>query len=69
VAVAAPSRRDTEPFRHVGVAVDASPEAAAALGVAYALARSAGSAMTLYSAIDALTEPEASDIQHVRLAV
>jgi nucleotide-binding universal stress UspA family protein len=69
VAVAPPGLRATGPFRHVGVAVDASAEAAAALRVAYAIARGAGSAMTLYSALDALTEPDAENVQHARLAV
>ena len=39
VAVAPPGLRETGPFHHVGVAVDGSPEAAAALQAGYAIAR------------------------------
>jgi nucleotide-binding universal stress UspA family protein len=54
VAVAPPGLRDTDPFRHIGVALDDSAEAAAALAVAYAIAGPARSAMTIYSALDDL---------------
>ena len=37
------------PFRHVGVALDGSAEAAAALAVGYAIAHDSNSAMTLYA--------------------
>jgi nucleotide-binding universal stress UspA family protein len=52
VAVAPPGLRETGPFRHVGVALDGSAEAAKALTTAFGLARRDGSAMTLYSALD-----------------
>ena len=52
VAVAPPGLRETGPFRHVGVALDGSAEAAEALATAFAIARRDGSAMTLYSALD-----------------
>jgi nucleotide-binding universal stress UspA family protein len=56
VAVAPPGLRETGPFRHVGVALDASEEAAKALTTAYGIAQRDGSAMTLYSALDDLAE-------------
>ena len=65
VAVAPPGVRETDPFRHVGVAFDASPESNAALAAAYAIAGTARSAMTLYSALDPL---DAQDDQ-ARMAV
>jgi nucleotide-binding universal stress UspA family protein len=68
VAVAPPGARDSGPFRHVGVAVDGSAEAAAALAVGYAIARPSGSAMTLYSAIDQTSEAAALDAPNTRLA-
>lgn len=52
VAVAPPGLRETGPFRHVGVALDASAEAAMALETAYAIALRDGSAVTLYTALD-----------------
>jgi nucleotide-binding universal stress UspA family protein len=69
VAVAPPGLRESASFRHVGVAIDGSPESAAALAAAYAIARAAGSAMTLYSAIDPLSVSAGDDDAHVRLAV
>jgi nucleotide-binding universal stress UspA family protein len=57
VAIAAPGSRDTGPFRHVGVALDESAEASAALTAGYAIAHEHGSAVTLYSALDALANP------------
>jgi nucleotide-binding universal stress UspA family protein len=70
VAIAPPGERETVPFRHVGVALDSSPEAAHALGIAYGIASTAGSAMTLYAAIDQTTElPGGVDVRRARLAV
>ena len=48
VAVAPRDLRGTEPVRHLGVAYDGSPEAEAALSVAYALAVAHGAAVSLY---------------------
>lgn len=58
VAVAPPGDRGTGPFRHVGVAYDGSPEAAAALAAAFAIARVPRSAMTLYSVLDPLDDKD-----------
>jgi len=51
VAVAPPGLRETGPFHHIGVALDGSPEAAAALQAGYVIAQSRGSAVTLFSAL------------------
>jgi nucleotide-binding universal stress UspA family protein len=51
VSVAAAGRRDTGSFHHVGIAYDGSPESAAALRTAYALAARDGAAVTLYHSI------------------
>jgi nucleotide-binding universal stress UspA family protein len=48
VAIAPQGLRETEPFRHVGVAYDGSPEAAAALAAAYGLAGRERAAVSLY---------------------
>jgi nucleotide-binding universal stress UspA family protein len=49
VAVAPRGAREAAPIRHVGAAYDASPEAAAALASAYALAARTGAAMSIFS--------------------
>jgi nucleotide-binding universal stress UspA family protein len=64
IAVAPPGMRERDPFRHVGVALDGSPEAGAALAAAYAIARAGSSAMTLYSAV----QPIGDDDREIRLA-
>ena len=69
VAVAPPGLREAGPFHHVGVALDGSPEAAAALQAGYAIARSNGSAVTLYTALDERMDPSGEDALHARLAI
>jgi nucleotide-binding universal stress UspA family protein len=54
VAIAPAGLRASGDFRHVGVAYDGSPEARAALAVAYDVAARCGSAVTLFSAVDEL---------------
>jgi nucleotide-binding universal stress UspA family protein len=54
VAVAPAGLRETSAFRHVGVAYDDSPEARAALVVAYDIAARHGSAVTLFCAVGEL---------------
>ena len=49
IAVAPLGAREAEPIRHVGAAYDGSPEAAAALASAYALAARTGAAMSIFS--------------------
>lgn len=49
IAVAPLGAREAEPVRHVGVAYDGSPQAAAALASAYALAERTGAAMSIFS--------------------
>jgi nucleotide-binding universal stress UspA family protein len=56
VAVVPAGHGETGPFRHIGVAVDDSPEGAAAVAYAYELAARDGSAVTLVRAM-----PPASD--------
>ena len=63
VAVAPPGLRETGPFHHVGVAVDGSPEAAAALQAGYVIARSGGSAVTLFSALDDVIDASAATMR------
>ena len=50
VAVAPSELRTDEPFRHVGIAYDGSPEARVALGAGYAIAAACGAAATLFHA-------------------
>jgi nucleotide-binding universal stress UspA family protein len=69
VAVAPPGLRETGPFHHVGVAVDGSPEAAAALQAAYVIARSGGSAVTLFSALDDVRDASHDDALLARRAI
>ena len=69
VAVAPPRLRETGPFHHIGIAVDDSAEAAAALQAGYVIARADGSAVTLFSALDDVVDPGRADILHVRLAI
>ena len=69
VAVAPPALREDGAFRHVGVAVDGSPESSSALGAAYAIALASGSAMTLYSVIDTIPDSVGEAGPEVRLAV
>ena len=69
VAVAPPALRETGPFHHVGIAVDGSAEAAAALQAGYVIARGNGSAVTLFSAMDEVTDPGRDDVLHARLAI
>ncbi len=52
VAVAPAGLRSTEPFRHVGIAYDGSPEAAAALAAGYEIAARSGAAVTLLCALE-----------------
>jgi nucleotide-binding universal stress UspA family protein len=47
VAVAPCGLRDGEPFRHVGIAYDGTPEARTALAAGYAIAASCGAATTV----------------------
>lgn len=58
VAIAPAGLREASEFRHVGIAYDDSPEARAALAVAYDIAERCGSAVTLFSAVSELA-PEA----------
>ena len=51
VAVAPGGLRETGDFRHVGVAFDESPEAAAALAAGYAIAARCGAAVTILHAL------------------
>jgi nucleotide-binding universal stress UspA family protein len=69
VAVAPPGLRERDPFRHVGVALDSSPEAAAALAAAFAVARASRSAVTLFSALDEITDTHRLDAHQLRLAI
>ena len=69
VAVAPPDLREDEPFRHIGVAVDGSPEAAAALQAGYTIARGNGSAVTLFSALDATMDTTRDDALLTRRAI
>ena len=68
VAVAPPGLRESDPFRHVGIALDASAEAGAALAAGYAIAAASGSAMTIYAALDDMGRVEGADTA-TRLAV
>jgi nucleotide-binding universal stress UspA family protein len=52
VAVAPAGMRSTEPFRHVGIAYDGSPEATAALDAGYEIAARSGAAVTLLCALE-----------------
>jgi nucleotide-binding universal stress UspA family protein len=69
VAVAPPGLREAGPFHHVGVALDDSPEAAAALAVAFAIARRDGSAMTLYAALEHAVDRSEAESRRMRLAL
>ena len=69
VAVAPPGLRETGPFHHVGVAVDGSPEADAALRTGYAIARNDGSAVTLLSALDDVANASQDDALIARRAI
>jgi nucleotide-binding universal stress UspA family protein len=69
VAVAPPGLRETGPFHHIGVAVDGSPEATAALQAGYGIARSGGSAMTLFSALDDVMDASHDDALLARRAI
>ena len=69
VAVAPPGLRETGPFHHVGVAVDDSPEASAAVQAGYVIARRNGSAVTLFSAHDAVIEVSADEALLARRAI
>jgi nucleotide-binding universal stress UspA family protein len=69
VAVAPPGLRDRGPFRHVAVALDGSPEAAAALAAAFGIARRDGSAMTLLSALEQIAEPGPAESPEQRLMI
>jgi nucleotide-binding universal stress UspA family protein len=69
VAVAPPGLRESGPFHHVGVALDGSAEAAAALQAAYVVARQSGSAVSLFSALDETIDPSPDDALHARLAI
>jgi nucleotide-binding universal stress UspA family protein len=51
VAVAPAGLADTEPFRHVGIAYDGSPEAEVALTAGYRIAEATGAAVSLFSAL------------------
>ena len=57
VAVAPAGMRSTERFRHVGVAYDGSPEAAAALAAGYAIAARSGAAVSLMCALEPVPPP------------
>jgi nucleotide-binding universal stress UspA family protein len=57
VAIAPAGLHETTGFRHVGIAFDDSPEARAALAVAYDIAARSGSAVTLFCAVGEL-EPD-----------
>jgi nucleotide-binding universal stress UspA family protein len=69
VAIAPPGLREAGPFHHVGVALDDSAEAAAALAVAYAIARRDGSAMTLYAALEHVVDRSEAGARSMRLAL
>jgi nucleotide-binding universal stress UspA family protein len=62
VAVAPADLREIAEFRHVGIAFDDSPEARAALAVAYDIAERCGSAVTLFFAVSEI-EPDAMAAQ------
>jgi nucleotide-binding universal stress UspA family protein len=51
VAIAPAGLRETADFRHVGIAYDGSPEARAALAVAYGVAARCSAAVTLYCSV------------------
>jgi nucleotide-binding universal stress UspA family protein len=51
VAIAPAGLRESDEFRHVGIAYDDSPEARAALAVAYDVASRCGAAVTLYCSV------------------
>jgi nucleotide-binding universal stress UspA family protein len=57
VAVAPADLRTTEPFRHVGIAYDGSPEADVALAAGYRLVGALGSAVTLYMVVTPSADP------------
>jgi len=57
VAIAPGALRETEDFRHVGIAFDGSPEAQAALHAGYEIAARCGAAVTLLWALPALGDP------------
>lgn len=51
VAVAPVDARESDPFRHVGIAYDGSPEADTALAAGYSVAAGSGAAVTLLTAL------------------
>jgi nucleotide-binding universal stress UspA family protein len=55
VAVTPAGLRETEPFRHIGIAYDASPEAELAVAAGYDIAATSGAAVSLFFAIPAVT--------------
>jgi nucleotide-binding universal stress UspA family protein len=57
VAVAPAGLRSSEPFRHLGIAYDGSPEASAALEAGYAIAARSAAAVTLLCALDRTPPP------------
>lgn len=66
ICVAPAGLRETEPFHHIGVAVDDSAAAAAAVACAYALAARDGCAVTLLRALPRVTNDFAYERELLR---
>jgi len=72
VAVAPAGLREAEPFHHLGIAYDGSPEAGLALQAGYAVAVATGAAVTLYTALEgagAVADELADSVRKARLHV
>src|SRR5690349_6644006 len=67
VAVPPPELRESEPFRHVGVAYDGSPEARVALGTGYAIAAACEAAVTVAYAQFKVPDTPEELVWHQRL--
>lgn len=67
VAVAPPDLRETEPFRHVGIAYDGSPEARVALATGYAIAAECEAAVTVAYALFNVPDTSEELAWHQRL--
>jgi nucleotide-binding universal stress UspA family protein len=65
VAVAPAELRDPDPFRHVGIAYDGSPESDAALHAGYAIAAANGAAVSLFHAFVAGSAWDAAPDENV----
>jgi nucleotide-binding universal stress UspA family protein len=69
VAIAPAGLRESGEFRHVGIAYDGSPEARAALAVAYDVAARCSSAMTLFSAVPEIEPDPVAGRRHAETAL